>query len=109
MQEATEFLDKKFVYAACAIGAAYALIISGLGFLLGKEAAGVAGVALTALASAIFKQFETLRFKTIAEQQERTVSIPRLNLPYLLFLLFPFPPIPALFLFFLSLIISFFL
>src|SRR5262245_48572685 len=49
MQEATEFLDKKFVYAACAIGAAYALIISGLGFLLGKEAAGVAGVALTAL------------------------------------------------------------
>jgi|SRR5262245_1169589 len=108
MQEATEFLDKKFVYAACAIGAAYALIISGLGFLLGKEAAGVAGVALTALASAIFKQFETLRFKTIAEQQERTVSIPRLNLPYLLLLVFAFHGIQVLLGLLLGVIISLF-
>src|SRR5262245_66071918 len=109
MQEATEFLDKKFVYAACAIGAAYALIISGLGFLLGKEAAGVAGVALTALASAIFKQFETLRFKTIAEQQERTVSIPRLNLPYLLLLVFSFHCFQVLLGLFLCVSISLFL
>jgi hypothetical protein len=90
MQKATEFFDKKFVYAACAIGAAYALIIAGLGSLLGAQAAGVAGVALTALATAIFKQFETLRFKTIAEQEERTVSIPRLNIPYLLLLVCAF-------------------
>src|SRR5262249_57597604 len=108
MQEATEFLDKKFVYAACAIGAAYALIISGLGFLLGKEAAGVAGVALTALASAIFKQFETLRFKTIAEQQERTVSIPRLNFPYFLLLVFAFHGFQVFFCFLLFAIFSFF-
>src|SRR5262249_60314728 len=108
MQEATEFLDKKFVYAACAIGAAYALIISGLGFLLGKEAAGVAGVALTALASAIFKKFETLRFKTIAEQQERTVSLPRLKLPYLLLLVFAFPGIPVFFGFLFCVIFLFF-
>ena len=96
MQQATQFFDKKFVYAACAIGAAYALIITGLGFLLGKEAAGVAAVALTALATAIFKQFETLRFKTIAEHEERTVSIPRLNIPYLLLLVFAFNGIQAL-------------
>ncbi len=96
MQQATEFFDKKFVYAACAIGAAYALIITGLSFLLGKEAAGVAAVALTALATAIFKQFETLRFKTIAEHEERTVSIPRLNIPYLLLLVFAFNGIQVL-------------
>jgi len=96
MQQAAELFDKKFVYAACAIGAAYALIIAGLGSLLGKEAAGVAGVALTALASAIFKQFETLRFKTIADQQERTVSIPRLNIPYLLLLVCAFQGIQLL-------------
>jgi hypothetical protein len=78
------------VYAACTIGSAYALIIAGLGSWLGKEAAGVAGVALTALATAIFKQFETLRFKRIAEQEERTVSIPRLNIAYLLLLVFAF-------------------
>jgi hypothetical protein len=90
MQQATQLFDRKFVYAACAIGAAYALIIAGLGSLLGAQAAGVAGVALTALATAIFKQFETLRFKTIAEQEERTVSIPRLNIPYLLLLVCAF-------------------
>jgi hypothetical protein len=90
MHQATEFFDKKFVYAACAIGAVYALIIAGLGFLLGKEAAGVAGVALTALAGAIFKQFETLRFKRIAEREERTVSIPRLNIAYLILLVCAF-------------------
>ena len=84
------------MYAACAIGAAYALIIAGLGSLLGAQAAGVAGVALTALATAIFKQFETLRFKTIAEQEERTVSIPRLNIPYLLLLAFAFQGLQVL-------------
>ena len=88
VRRATEFFDQRFVYAACTIGAAYALIIAGLGSWLGKEAAGVAGVALTALATAIFKQFETLRFKRIAEREERTVSIPRLNMPYLLLLVF---------------------
>jgi len=101
MQQVTEFFDKKFVYAACAIGAAYALIIAGLGSLLGTQAAGVAGVALTALATAIFKQFETLRFKTIADQEERAVSIPRLNIAYLLLLAFAFEgiqlPVGALF------------
>ena len=101
MQQATEFFDRRFVYAACTIGAAYALIIAGLGSWLGNSAAGVAGVALTALATAIFKQFETLRFKTIAEREERTVSIPRLNMAYLLLLVFAFEgiqfPIATLF------------
>src|SRR5262249_1801353 len=90
MQQATELFDKKFVYAACAIGATYALIVAGLGSWLGNSAAGVAGGALAALSTALFKQFETLRFKTIAEQEERTVSIPRLNITYLLLLVFAF-------------------
>lgn len=96
MQQAVQLFDRKFVYAACAIGAAYALIIAVLGALVGKEAAGVAGVALTALATAIFKQFETLRFQTIAEKEERTVSIPRLNIPYLVLLALAFHGIQVL-------------
>jgi NADH:ubiquinone oxidoreductase subunit 6 (subunit J) len=89
MEQATEFFDRRFVYAACTIGAGYSLIIAGLGSLLDKEAAGVAGVALTALATGIFKQFE-IRFRRIAEREERAVSIPRLNMPYLLLLVFAF-------------------
>src|SRR5207247_8751190 len=52
MQQPTQFFDKKFVYAACAIGAAYALVIAGLGSLLGAQAAGGRGGALTASATA---------------------------------------------------------
>lgn len=58
--------DRPFAIAAFVIGLSYALIISGLGLLLGKEAAGPAGVALTSLATAVFKRFEGLRFQRAA-------------------------------------------
>jgi hypothetical protein len=53
-----QVFDKKFVMAAALVGAVYAAVVATLGALVGKEAAGVAGVALTALATGIFKQFE---------------------------------------------------
>jgi hypothetical protein len=61
--------DKKFVFAAVVIGFTYALAIVLIGNLVGKEAAGVAGVSLTALAVGIFQRFETLRFKTVATRE----------------------------------------
>lgn len=73
---ATEILDRKFVIAATAIGAAYAALVVGLNAWIGPQAAGVAGVALTALATAIFKQFETLRFRKVAVEEQVDVRIP---------------------------------
>ncbi len=60
----TSIFDKKFVTTAVILAAVYAGIVIIVNKILGKEAAGVAGVALTALATAIFKQFESLRFQT---------------------------------------------
>jgi hypothetical protein len=68
--------DRKFVGAATVIGGVYASIVVALAEFIGKEAAGVAGVALTALATAIFKQFETLRFKEVLSDPAE-VEIPR--------------------------------
>jgi phosphatidylserine synthase len=87
-------LDKKFVGGAIALGLAYALIIVALDHFIGKEAAGVAGVALTALAGAIFKQFETLRFRQIQEHEATVVLVPRLYSWYLLLLIFSFYGLP---------------
>lgn len=72
-------MDRGFVFAAISIGAAYVLIIVLLERFIGQTAAGVGGVALTALATGIFKQFETLRFKTTAD--ERVVQLPKAR-PY---------------------------
>ena len=58
--------DRQFAVAAVVIGLSYALIVAMLGMLLGEPAAGVAGVALTALATALFTRFEGLRFKKTA-------------------------------------------
>lgn len=74
-----QVLDKNFVVAASIIGAVYAVIVVTLGSLVGKEAAGVAGVALTAIATGIFKQFETLRFRQISHEEERQIPVPVLS------------------------------
>lgn len=71
-----QLLDKKFIAAASMIGAIYAVIVVTLGSLLGKEAAGVAGVALTAIATGIFKQFETLRFRQVEASEQFEVEVP---------------------------------
>jgi hypothetical protein len=71
--------DRRFVVGALLIGGGYAAIVSLIGWFLGKEVAGVAGVALTALATAIFKQYETLQFKAQAESASTVIQLPRLN------------------------------
>lgn len=74
----TRVLDIKFAIAACAIGGSYAAIISLIGWLVGKEAAGVAGVSLTALATALFKQFETLQFRASEQQGNHVLYVEKL-------------------------------
>lgn len=71
--------DVKFVIAALSIGFGYAAIVAIFGLIMGKEAAGVAGVALTAIATQIFRKFETLRFRRISEAEGREVTIPGLD------------------------------
>lgn len=88
---AKQVFDKKFVIAASLIGFVYAAVIATLGSFVGKEVAGVAGVALTALATAIFKQFETLRFRSLAETDEtQTLVVPKLSFARILLLCFSF-------------------
>lgn len=70
--------DRKFVIAATLIGVAYAAIVAVLGAMFGREVAGAAGVALTALAAAIFKQFETLRFRAIADDEGTELTVPKI-------------------------------
>ena len=74
-----QVLDKNFVVAASVIGTVYAVIVATLGSLVGKEAAGVAGVSLTAIATGIFKQFETLRFRQIRQDEQREIPVPTLS------------------------------
>ncbi|MDB5970090.1 MAG: hypothetical protein JWQ90_2540 [Hydrocarboniphaga sp.] len=86
-----ELFDRKFVVAASAIGLLYALIVAALGALVGKEVAGVAGVALTALATGIFRQFETLRFRRIAQENPGyAVSFPRFSFARMTLFIFTF-------------------
>ncbi|SEL41782.1 hypothetical protein SAMN04488505_102225 [Chitinophaga rupis] len=63
-------LDKRFIVTALSISVVYVFIIVLLSKLINKETAGVAGVALTAIATAIFKQYENLRFP-----DQRNVSL----------------------------------
>lgn len=74
-----DLVDKKFVTAALILGVIYALIVVLVGNILGKEAAGVAGVALTALATALFKKFETLQFRKMSEEESVWVEVPPIN------------------------------
>ena len=73
--------DRAFVIAAALIGSFYVVLIWLITKVAGQAVAGVAGVALTALATGIFKQFETLRFKRVAEGPGRTILLPAFN-PY---------------------------
>ncbi len=68
-------LDHGFVLAAILIGFAYVLLISLVGYVAGKEAAGVAGVFLTALAVALLKYWERLRFQQLPSQETLTIQI----------------------------------
>lgn len=86
----SQVFDRKFVTAASVIGTLYATVVVILGAALGKEAAGVAGVALTALATGIFKQFETLRFKAIAESEAHNIKVPSLSFPRIVLVCFSF-------------------
>lgn len=71
--------DKKFVIAAVVVGGSYTLIVVLVGRMLGKDAAGVAGVALTALETALLRQFETLQFRKMSEQESVWVNVPPIN------------------------------
>lgn len=85
-----ESFDKKFVFAAVLIGTAYTVIVVMLGVFIGKEAAGIAGVALTALSTGIFKQFETLRFRRQADASTTSIELPAFRIWYFLLILFAF-------------------
>jgi hypothetical protein len=79
-----ELFDRKFVFAACLIGAVYAAIIVLVESLIGKEAAGVAAAALTALATAIFSRFEKLQFVRKSRASTVSVAVPRLSIARML-------------------------
>lgn len=70
----TQSMDRGFVAAAILIGAAYMLIMVVLNKFVGAAAASVGGVALTAFATGVFKQFETLRFKAV--EHPHVVALP---------------------------------
>jgi hypothetical protein len=74
-----DIFDRQFIVAALAIGVGYALILVVFSHVLNPAAEGVAGVALTSLALGIFKKFETLRFKKVATDEERTFEVPRIR------------------------------
>ena len=71
--------DRKFVLAASLIGVVYALFMAALSYWTRPEVAGAAGVALTSVATAIFKQFENLRFRELADSEGFSVQVVRLR------------------------------
>jgi hypothetical protein len=70
-------LDRGFVSAAILIGIVYVIIVVLLNRFVGSSAAGVAGVALTALSTATFKQFESLRFRSVDDPTIVSIHQPR--------------------------------
>jgi hypothetical protein len=76
--------DKKFVFAACLIGVVYTAVVVAIAHFFGKDAAGVAGAALTVLAVAIFRQFENLRFRPVSAVDGRQLSYSKPNVWVLL-------------------------
>jgi hypothetical protein len=83
-------VDRGFVRAAVIIGTVYVGLVVAAGAVVGKEAAGVASVALTALATAVFQQFERLRFKTLASEEIKTIHLPSFSPWYLMLILCAF-------------------
>ena len=86
--------DKGFVVGALLIGTVYCLVVVALAALVGKEAAGVGGVALSTLAVAIFKEFETLQFKKT--DPRRVVPVPALSGSYVAVVSFAFAGVQIL-------------
>jgi hypothetical protein len=78
--------DRPFMLAAVSIGGAYVLIVFTVQKLHGTDAAGVTGVALTALATAIFREYENLQFRRTAQAKGWSVEIPRINFSYAILL-----------------------
>jgi hypothetical protein len=74
-----ELFDRKFVIAAIILGIGYALTIVLIGKTFGKDSAGVAGVALTALATGLFSKFETLQFRKVSHDESIQISLPPFN------------------------------
>jgi hypothetical protein len=85
-----DLFDRRFVSAAIIIGGIYALVVAGITKAIGHEAAGVAAAALTALTTAIFKQFEGLRFRALASHEYKDVHLPQPDRLMLLLLAFAF-------------------
>ncbi len=85
-----ELFDKKFVMAAVVLGAVYALVVVLIGKIIGMEAAGVAGIALSALFTGILKKFETLRFRRISDDKSTWVDVPPINIWRVIVLTFAF-------------------
>jgi|RhiMetdeSRZDD1v2_1073273.scaffolds.fasta_scaffold23266_6 hypothetical protein len=71
--------DKTFVVSVLIIGGVYAAIVVACDSLIGKEAAGVVGAALTAVVIAILREFETLRFHHPPKGEETELIIPRIS------------------------------
>jgi hypothetical protein len=85
-----KLFDRKFVIAAVLVGVVYTLVVIVVEKIVGKEAAGVAGVALTAIAVAIFQKFETLRFRPISDDKSTWVDVPAINVSRVIVLTFAF-------------------
>jgi hypothetical protein len=90
IREVQRSVDRGFVWAAAMIGTVYVGLVVAVGALAGKEAAGVASVALTALATAVFQQFERLRFKTLSSDETKVILLPSFSGWYLMLMLFAF-------------------
>jgi hypothetical protein len=75
-----ELFDKKFVVAAIILGIVYALIVVLVGTIISKEAAGIAGVALTALATALFTKVENLQFRRMSDEESIWVEVPPISI-----------------------------
>jgi hypothetical protein len=83
-------VDRGFVWAAVVIGTVYVSLVVAAAALVGKEAAGVASVALTALATAVFQQFERLRFRTLSNEETKVISLPDFSVWNLTLIVFAF-------------------
>lgn len=83
-------LDKHFVAASLIIGACYTIFIVIVQHFVGKDAAGVSAVALSALTVAIIQKFETLRFERSESYQNRILQVPSLHVGTTLFIVLAF-------------------
>jgi hypothetical protein len=71
-------VDRRFVITAMLLAAAYGLVVAVIAYF-SKEAAGAAGVVLTALGTAIFARFADLRFPVTSPEKAVLVPIPRIR------------------------------